>query len=148
MKLIRTESKGKLPRGFSYPTGAKALSDALAGVPQYAELQIAFSWKDTFWSSEYRAKLVSLGNVTLVEVTYSKRWDEWLIRVHAVPSEHAHAARQWLEGKLDELAAALGAAVSETRSFQWVASYPLSQTVAAGIQQFPTTAGFKRPAGG
>lgn len=45
--MIPTGYKDEIPKTHSYPLGAKAISDALAGVPQFDLLKINFSfgWK-------------------------------------------------------------------------------------------------------
>ncbi len=43
MSLIRTGLRDRLPHGLSYPIGAEAMSQALADVPQFGELWIAFN---------------------------------------------------------------------------------------------------------
>lgn len=47
---IPTRYKAKIPRTLSYPIGAKAISDALLGVPQFNELNVEFfyhnQWAD------------------------------------------------------------------------------------------------------
>lgn len=44
--IIPTRYKRKIPRALSYPVGAKIISQALAGVPQFAELRVEFH----FWN--------------------------------------------------------------------------------------------------
>jgi hypothetical protein len=130
MELIRTTRKEKLPRGFSYPIGAEILSAALYGVPQYGEISLTFMWKDTFWASKYQAKLKKSGSINLLEFYYqhaigallAARWNIWL---HAVPSEHAHDARQGLSAQaLPALKAALDAMPHD--NFRWSASWDLA----------------------
>ena len=131
MELIRTRRKQKLPNDFSYPIGAEALSTALQGVPQYVDLSLIFSWRDTFWASNYREKLKALGQIDIVEIRY---WPAigsaaagWVISVHAIPVDHARDARQALSSHaLPALKAALVAAPEINGYFFWKTSYDLS----------------------
>ena len=45
-RMIPTRYKDKIPHTLSYPVGAKVISEALTGVPQFAELTVAFR----FWN--------------------------------------------------------------------------------------------------
>jgi len=45
-QIIPTQHKSKIPHTLSYPIGAKAISEALWGVPQFPELTVHFS----FWN--------------------------------------------------------------------------------------------------
>src|SRR5258707_6825028 len=44
--IIPTGYKSKIPHTLSYPVGAKAISEALIGVPQFSDLTVEF-W---FWN--------------------------------------------------------------------------------------------------
>jgi hypothetical protein len=123
LELIRTSRKEKLPKGFSYPVGAEVISAALVGVLQFNEAAISFSWKDTFWASEYNPRIRANGRVTVFEVNY---WNAWRIFVHAVPSEHAQRAREQLPSLLSVLASQLRGTPAEPRHFRWEASYDLA----------------------
>jgi hypothetical protein len=128
LELIRTTLKEKLPKGFSYPIGAEALSTALAGVPQFHEASIHFSWKDTFWASKYNAKIRAAGSVNVFEVNF---WNEWRIFVHAVPSEHSEHARRQLAPVLASLQSRLVNAPLQPTYFHWHATYDLATHVLA-----------------
>jgi hypothetical protein len=128
VELIRTSLKEKLPKGFSYPVGAEAISTALDGVPQFQALSIHFSWKDTFWTSKYNAKIRAAGAITILAVNF---WREWRMSVHAVPSEHSKNAREQLTILLPFLAVQLRAAPTESTFFRWEASYDLASSVLA-----------------
>ncbi len=39
---IKTRYRQPIPKGLSYPVGSEAISSALKGVPQFAELSITF----------------------------------------------------------------------------------------------------------
>ena len=124
--LIRTRRKEKLPKGFSYPIGAELLSMKLTGVPQYSIAEIAFSWKDTFWASEYQSRLRELGRILIVDAGYSSRFDSWTIRIHAVPSEHNTRTREGLLAVLSVLADKMKTTSTNPDSFKWSASYDLA----------------------
>jgi hypothetical protein len=51
--VLPTAHKAKLPNTFSYPLGAKVVSDALAGVPQEHLLEVEFHF---YRMSEYVRK--------------------------------------------------------------------------------------------
>jgi hypothetical protein len=63
MILIPTAKKQRLPKGFSYPLGAEAISAAFAGVPQLENASLWFSWRDEYWASEWRRRIDALGEV-------------------------------------------------------------------------------------
>ena len=52
--LIPTLYKTRLPREFSYPIGAEALSEHLASVPQFSEFRICFSDVVSAWKSKFQ----------------------------------------------------------------------------------------------
>jgi hypothetical protein len=125
MEPITTTRKEKLPKGYSYPLGAEALSQALIGVPQYSMLSITFNWRDTFWASEYQNKLKALGQIKIVELN---PWGmEWRIFVSAVPAEHSHAVREQLSSTgFNSLKSQLNAAGADRKDCRWIAHYDLS----------------------
>jgi hypothetical protein len=106
-QIIPTRSKAKIPHTLSYPVGAKTISDALIGVPQFEELGVEF------WFYNKHAKLH--GTTTPYQVmrvrfsgrlrfhSASKNMDEkgyysprWTISVDAVP----RALRHIIHGKI------------------------------------------------
>lgn len=130
LELIRTSRKEKLPKGFSYPIGAEVISAALVGVPQFDDATISFSWKDTFWASDYTPRIRGNGKVKVFKVDY---WNAWRIRVHAVLSAHARHAREQLPAFLSGLANQLRGIPAESRYFHWEASYDLAtSTISLG----------------
>jgi hypothetical protein len=52
--MIPTQHKAKLPRGLSYPIGAEAISEALAGAPHVESLALAFRDQAIWPASEFR----------------------------------------------------------------------------------------------
>jgi hypothetical protein len=125
LELIRTTLKEKLPNGFSYPVGAEIISNALRGVPQFALASIHFSWKDTFWASEYNERLKALGKIRVFEVGFNQ-WRNWYISVHAVPSPHKQLAATQLSSDLPKLALELFQTAIEPQDFHWEAQYDLA----------------------
>lgn len=96
VKLIQTASKEKLPKGFSYPLRAEALSAALEGAVQFDNAQFWFSWRDEYWASKWREKIDALGDVVLFEIHDSYFGSGKDIRLYAVPSEYSEGAREEL----------------------------------------------------
>jgi hypothetical protein len=88
--LIPTGYKTKIPRTHSYPLGAKAISDALIGVPQCELLKIEFH----FWKG-FAKNRVSGAPFRVLSACYSGR-SGWSIDVHAVPRPLKHT----IQGKL------------------------------------------------
>jgi len=132
MLLIPTVRKEVLPKGFSYPVGAESISAAIAGTPQFEELQLWFSWRDEFWASRYATKLNAKGVLRLIEVSNTLRFSEWSVRLHAIPSDHKAAAReQLLAVGLPALRRKLIDAGDRVDSFSCVASYDLGSSMLA-----------------
>ncbi len=106
MKLIPTRHKDKLPREFSYPIGAKEISDAMADVPQYALLSLIFHDKDTFWASEFKERIRNEKVIKVIEVEYFRSHayagapkdfvesghfePKWTVKVYALPVQYRH----------------------------------------------------------
>jgi hypothetical protein len=103
MRLIPTCRKEELPRGYSYPLGAERISAALEGVPQLDNAELWFHWRDEFWSSRWRRRVLAGGVVTLLEISFWKYFGRWHVRVYSVPSEYAQSAREHLENELQRM---------------------------------------------
>jgi hypothetical protein len=96
-RIIPTGFRSKIPHTLSYPVGAKIASEALHGVPQFADLTIEF-W---FWNRLARRH----GTETpyrVIQVQYSgplrffsasKSMEGWKVSVDAVPRVLRHAIR-------------------------------------------------------
>jgi hypothetical protein len=93
MSLIPTAAKDRLPKGYTYPLGAEAISTALEGIPALEDSRIWFSWRDEYWASAWRQKIASLGEVNLLKIEKACFGDGREIRVYAVPSEYSESAR-------------------------------------------------------
>lgn len=125
--MIPTEYKERLPKGFSYPLGAKAISEIIGEIPQAENISLRFEWRDEFWVSKWQKRIEGYGTVRLVEAQYTVRWDEWWIYVYSVPSNCNAAARQFLlSGPLEQLGDALRLAAKVPESFNHVISWNLS----------------------
>jgi hypothetical protein len=98
--LIPTATKERLPKGFSYPLGAQAISVALDSVPVLQDARLWFSWRDEYWASEWQQKIAARGEVILLEVADSCLGPGRDVRVYAVPSEYSQAARERLLAEL------------------------------------------------
>jgi hypothetical protein len=90
--VIPTGYKTKIPRTHSYPLAAKAISDALIGVPQRELLKIDFWFfkgfaKDRAPGAPYRVLGVSYSGPDPGPFT------EWSIQVHAIPRSLKHIIR-------------------------------------------------------
>ena len=118
MALIRTARKEKLPKGFSYPFGAEAISAALDGIPQFDNAELWFSWRDEFWVSRWRKRLQSRGVITLFRVAYSDYFGVWNLYAYSVPSEYTVTARELLKIELRRVRDELQRAGPWSRSFR------------------------------
>lgn len=99
MRIIPTAMKEKLPKGFSYPLGAKAISEGL-GLVVIDKATLWFCWRDEYWASSWRDKIDRLGTVTLLEVSTAPFSADPVLRVYAVPSEYSLIARDHLLAEL------------------------------------------------
>jgi hypothetical protein len=96
--LIRTGLKARLPRGLSHPVGAEIISHALAGVPRYDSLWIAFGPKvlRVHPSLPVELRLELRGFLSVFSVVCNNASGEWYLSVPAVPSEARPAVRRLL----------------------------------------------------
>jgi len=122
--IIPTRFKSKLPHTQSYPIGAQAISGALRGVPQFAQLIVDFYLRKP--SARRREPLMPY---PVISVWYSgpmryfsmsrtveeqSRGPRWLIQVDAVPRSLRHviqskiaaealpAMRSWLMANMHD----------------------------------------------
>jgi len=68
--MIPTRYKSKLPRTLSYPLGAEAISEALAGAPHAEEFSLAFSDQAVWPASEFQRLLWERLPYALVTAQY------------------------------------------------------------------------------
>lgn len=103
--MIPTGYKSEIPKTHSYPLGAKAISEALAGVPQWDHLKIDFSF---FWGfAKDRIPGVPYQVFTVAYSGYREpEWTIWVCPVlrtlkHEIQTkliaEALPKARKWLE---------------------------------------------------
>ena len=96
--MIPTLYREPAPPQYSYALGAKAVSEALAGVPQYAELRIRFSrgwWALRDRPSETRPFRVLKGSYGFQCGGYAPG-PEWEVLVCQVPREYVRCVRERL----------------------------------------------------
>lgn len=91
--LIPTFYKTRLPRGFSFPIGAEALSEHLAGVPQFSEFRICFSDLVSAWKSEFQQMIAEGADY---EIVTARLWSPFEIFVYPVQRSLKHAAHEAL----------------------------------------------------
>jgi hypothetical protein len=118
MSLIRTARKDSLPKDFSYPLGAEAISEAFRGIPQFGHGKIVFKCRDEFSASLWRRRIQSRDLVTLLEIRNWDRWDDWSVCVYAVPAKHETLARERLGPELARVREELSAAANSAKSFR------------------------------
>jgi len=103
MNLIRTAAKERLPKGFSYPLGAQSISAALEGVPGMSDSSLWFCCRDEYWASSWRHKIVTLGDVRLLEIADSYDGHGRDVWAYAVPCDFSMAARERLASELPKV---------------------------------------------
>src|SRR5258708_5461772 len=91
--LIPTTYKTRLPREFSYPIGAEALSKHLAGVPQFSEFRICFSDVVSAWKSKFQQIIAEGADY---EIVRARLWSPFEIFVYPVQRILKHAAQEAL----------------------------------------------------
>jgi hypothetical protein len=103
--IVPTRYKAKLPGDLSFPLGAQAVSEALAGVPQFDTLTLAFSgppraFRDTLKAAKpYTVLWVSFTRMTISLSSPRSFIEEgligrkWEVDVYPVLRQHRHAVR-------------------------------------------------------
>jgi hypothetical protein len=88
--LIRTGLRDRLPRGLSYPVGAEQLSQALADVPQFGGLWIAFNKHVLGMGIDAPEPLKGFRRA------FAADWHQggWSLKVFAVHSKERSAVRE------------------------------------------------------
>jgi hypothetical protein len=111
--MIPTRFKYKLPRGFSYPIGAEALSDALAGTPNFELLSVWFVDPARSRGAAFRRVISERLPYTILSAEFrpalglglwgsrdgiEKGWydEKWQVTVYPVLRELRHLANQLL----------------------------------------------------
>lgn len=110
MKLvIPTRLREKLPEDFAYPLWPAKLTEFLRDTPQGDDAELVFHWRDEFWESHWRQRILQHGTVKLVSAEYTTNWSpyfpKWKINVFSVPKEYLTAAQEILfSGAMERLA--------------------------------------------
>ena len=130
MKLIKTVRKEKLPKGFSYPIGAQALSEALQGIPQFDDIELWFSWRDEFWVSRWQKRLQARGTLSLLQASYSPHLG-WYLYLYSVPSDYTVSAREHLLAELPRIRRQMSVAASNPNGFITRVTFEMSEIDAA-----------------
>jgi hypothetical protein len=91
--IIPTRYKVRLSREFSYPIGAEALSEQLAGVPHFDDFQISFSDLVSAWKSKFQKMIAEGADYEIVSVRF---WSPFEISVYPVQRTLKHAAQEAL----------------------------------------------------
>ncbi len=113
MKLvIPTRLRDKLPDDFAYPLWPSRITEYLQNTPQRDDAELVFHWRDEFWESHWRQRILQHGTIKLVSAQYTTNWSpyfpKWKINIFSVPKEYLTAAQEILfGGELERLAARL-----------------------------------------
>ncbi len=112
--VIPTRLREKLPEDFAYPLWPSKITEYLEHTPQRNDAELVFRWRDEFWESHWRQRILQKGTVTLVAAKYTTQWSpyfpKWKIEVYSVPREYLTAAQEILfGGALEDLARRLTA---------------------------------------
>jgi len=98
--MLETAYKWKLPRGWSYPIGAQALSQYLEDIDGPAERPLRF-WDYHIRASRHRQIRDQGEPYSIIEISYSQPYSErnpeylqWAVTVNPVPSDKAAAVRR------------------------------------------------------
>jgi len=118
MIVIPTVRKEKLPKGFSYPLGAEAISAALGGLRQLERAEITFQWRDEFWASRWRKRVQNRGVLTLLRVAFLDYFGSWRLDVYSVPSQYSVQAREHLQVELLRIHSELASVGGSSKSFK------------------------------
>jgi len=68
--MIPTRFRDKLPGYLTYPLGAEALSEALAGLPHAEDLSIGFSERPVIFASDFQRDLAERRPYTVLKAGY------------------------------------------------------------------------------
>ncbi len=112
MEIITTYHKEKIPKGFSYPIGAKKISESIQSSIAADDSEISFWVKDEFWSSSFNERIKNEEPIKIIDIRYhaprihhsssnnmiiSGHYDpKWKIEVHSVPVKHVSSVKKML----------------------------------------------------
>jgi len=107
--VIPTRLREELPEEFSYTLWPSKVTEYLEGTPQRDDAELVFHWRDEFWESHWRKRILQHGVITLVSAVYTPHWSpyfpKWKINVYSVPNEYLTAAQEILfDGAMEQLA--------------------------------------------
>jgi hypothetical protein len=107
--VIPTRLKEKLPDDFAYTLWPSKVTELLEGTPQRDDAELVFHWRDEFWESHWRKRILQRGVVKLVSAQYTPHWSpyfpKWKINIFSVPNEFLTAAQEILfDGGMQQLA--------------------------------------------
>ena len=107
--VIPTRQREKLPEDFAYTLWPSKVTDLLEGIPQRDDAELVFHWRDEFWESHWRKRILQKGTIKLVSAEYTTHWSpyfpKWKINIYSVPKEYLTAAQEILfDGGMQELA--------------------------------------------
>lgn len=110
--VIPTRIKEKLPPDFAYTLWPTKVTEFLEDTPQRDDAELVFHWRDEFWESHWRKRILQRGTVTLVSAQYTPHWSpyypKWKINIFSVPNEYLTAAQEILfDGGMQDLASRL-----------------------------------------
>lgn len=107
--VIPTRLKEELPEDFAYTLWPSKVTELLEGTPQRDDAELVFHWRDEFWESHWRKRILQKGTVKLVSAEYTTHWSpyfpKWKINIYSVPKEYLTAAQEiLLDGGMEGLA--------------------------------------------
>jgi hypothetical protein len=107
--VIPTRVKEKLPDDFAYTLWPSKVTELLADTPQRDDAELVFHWRDEFWESRWRKRILQRGIIKLVSAQYTPHWSpyfpKWKINIYSVPNEYLTAAQEILfDGGMQRLA--------------------------------------------
>jgi hypothetical protein len=107
--IIKTIHKDRLPKGWSYPVGAEAISSLLLEARQFNEIELFFQDRGQYWKSDFNITIKEQGEIKILDFGNSYLSDGgYLLHVYAVPSEkRQHVNEQFIAGILPALRAYL-----------------------------------------
>ena len=99
-ELIPTKRKEKLPKDWSYPIGAEAISKSLETFEHIQEIELFFSWRGEYWHSKFQEKVKALGEIRIFECHNSYFSDGMSIYTYAVPANMKSEVRNAMEAEI------------------------------------------------
>jgi len=107
--VIPTRQREKLPDDFAYTLWPTKITELLQDTPQRDDAELVFHWRDEFWESHWRKRILQKGIIKLVSAQYTTNWSpyfpKWKINIFSVPKEYLTAAQEiLLDGGMEQLA--------------------------------------------